>query len=116
MGPQAMEGDLKVSPGTTLQAGYDFTVPGNHASFSLTVSNPQMVFAVRCVCGATPSASTFTVTMPTQTYAVTTDQWYPSGDQHSPLCTRARSLSRTCAAAGSCGSPSLPVGSVGGGA
>ncbi len=29
MGPQAMEGDLKVSPGTTLKAGYDFTVPGN---------------------------------------------------------------------------------------
>jgi hypothetical protein len=85
MGPQAMEGDLKVSPGTTLEAGYDFTVPGNHASFSLTVSDPQVVFAVRCVSGATPSAATFTVTMPTQTYAVTNDQWYPSGDQSSPL-------------------------------
>jgi hypothetical protein len=44
-----------------------------------------VVFAVRCVSGATPSASTLTVTMPTQTYAVTSDQWYPSGDQHSPL-------------------------------
>ena len=85
MGPQAMEGDLKVSAGTTLEAGYDFTVPGNHASFSLTVSNPQVVFAVRCVSGATPSAATFTVPMPTQTYSVTSDQWYPSGDQHSPL-------------------------------
>jgi len=80
-----MEGDLKVSPGTTLKAGYDFTVPGNHASFSLTVSNPHVVFAVACVSGATPSASTFTVVMPTQTYAVTSDQWYPSGDQSSPL-------------------------------
>jgi hypothetical protein len=85
MGPQAMEGDLKVSPGTTLEAGYDFTVPGNHASFPLTVNNPQVIFAVRCVSGATPSAATFTVTMPTQTYSVTNDQWYPSGDQHSPL-------------------------------
>lgn len=85
MGPQAMEGDLKVSPGTTLKVGYDFTVPGNHASFSLTVSNPQVVFAVACVSGATPSASTFTVAMPAQTYAVTNDQWYPSGDQSSPL-------------------------------
>jgi hypothetical protein len=64
MGPQAMEGDLKVAPGTTLKVGYDFTVPGNHASFSLTVSNPQVVFAVACVSGATPSASTFTVAMP----------------------------------------------------
>jgi hypothetical protein len=35
--------------------------------------------------GATPSASTFTVPMPTQTYSVTSDQWYPSGDQSSPL-------------------------------
>jgi len=85
MGPQAMEGDLKLSPGTTLQVGDDFTVPGNHASFSLTVNNPQVVFAVRCVSGATPSASTFTVPMATQTYALTNDQWYPSGDQHSPL-------------------------------
>ena len=39
---------------------------------------------MRCVSGATPSAATFTVTMPTQTYAATNDQWYPSGDQHSP--------------------------------
>lgn len=85
MGPQAMEGDLKVSPGTTLKAGYDFTVPGNHASFSLTVSHPQVVFAVACVSGAAPSASTVTVVMPAQTYAVTSDQWYPSGDQNSPL-------------------------------
>jgi hypothetical protein len=80
-----MEGDLKVSPGTTLMAGYDFSVSGNHASFSLTVNNPQVVFTVNCVSGATPSQSTLTVTMPTQTYAVTNDQWYPSGDQHSPL-------------------------------
>ena len=85
MGPQAMEGDLKVSPGTTLKVGYDFTVPGNSASFSVTVSNPQVVFVVACVSGATPSASTFTVAMPTQSYGVTNSQWYPSGDQSSPL-------------------------------
>jgi hypothetical protein len=80
-----MEGDLKVSPGTRLEAGYDFTVPGNHASFSLTVSTPRVVFAVACVSGATPSARTFTVSMPARTYRVTSDQWYPNGDQNSPL-------------------------------
>lgn len=85
MGPQAMEGDLKVSPGVTLKAGYDFTVPGNHASFSVTVTNPQVVFAVACASGAAPSASTLTVVMPAQSYAVTGSQWYPSGDQSSPL-------------------------------
>jgi hypothetical protein len=83
MGPQAMEGDLKVSPGTRLEVGYDFTVPGNHASFSLTVSTPRVVFAVACLSGATPSARTFTVAMPARTYRVTSDQWYPSGDQSS---------------------------------
>ena len=85
MGPQAMEGDLKVSPGTTLMAGYDFTVPGNSASFPLTVNNPRVVFTVNCVSGATPTQPTLTVKMPTQTYSVTNSQWYPSGDQHSPL-------------------------------
>jgi hypothetical protein len=85
MGPQAMEGDLKVSPGTTLSAGYDFTVPGNNSSFWVTVTDAKAVFAVACVSGATPSASTFTVSMQPQAYSVSNSQWYPSGDQSSPL-------------------------------
>jgi hypothetical protein len=85
MGPQAMEGDLKVSPGVTLRVGYDLAVPGNKASLSLTVNNPQVVLTVRCVSGASPSQSTETVSMPSQTYTVTNDQWIPSGDQNSPL-------------------------------
>jgi len=85
MGPQAMDGDLKVSPGVTLKVGYDFAVAGNKASFSLTVNNPQVVLTVRCVSGASPSQSTATVSMPSQTYTVTNDQWIPSGDQNSPL-------------------------------
>ena len=51
MRPQAMEGNLIVSPGDTLQAGYDFTLPGNNAAPTLTVSNIQVVFAVQCVSG-----------------------------------------------------------------
>ncbi len=52
MRPQAMEGNLIVSPGDTLQAGYDFTLPGsNNATLTLTVSNVQVVFAVQCVSG-----------------------------------------------------------------
>jgi hypothetical protein len=85
MGPQAMEGDLKVSPGTALKVGYDLTVPGNSASFWITVTDAKIVFAVRCVSGATPSASTFTVSTPPQAYAVTNAQWYPSADQSNPL-------------------------------
>jgi hypothetical protein len=85
MGPQAMEGDLKITPGTVLSAGYDFTLPGNNAAVTVSVGTPKVVFAVNCVSGATPSATTLTVSMPTQSYAVTNSDWYPSGDQHSPL-------------------------------
>jgi hypothetical protein len=85
MGPQAMEGDLRVSPGTTLKTGYDLTIPGNNSSLWVTTSDLAVVFAVRCVSGATPTASTLTVSMPPQAYYITNSQWYPSGDQSSPL-------------------------------
>jgi len=85
MGPQAMEGNLQVAPGATLRAGYDFTLPGNKNSLTMTVSAAQVTFAVACVSGATPSSPTLTVTLTDQTYQITNDQWYPSGDQSSPL-------------------------------
>jgi hypothetical protein len=80
-----MEGDLHVSPGATLEAGYDFTLPGNHNTLTLNVDNPMVVFTVHCASGANPSSSTLTVPMPAQAYQVTNDQWYPSGDQSSTL-------------------------------
>jgi hypothetical protein len=85
--PSGRASTAEVSPSLrrSLKAGYDFTLPGNHNSLTLTVSAAQVTFAVRCASRATPSASTFTVTMQAQSYAVTNDQWYPSGDQSSPL-------------------------------
>ena len=85
MGPQAMEGDLKVSPGAALKAGYDFTLPGNSTPRTALVGRPQAVFTVRCVSGEAPSAATLTVPMPEQTYALLGSEWTPSGDQRSPL-------------------------------
>jgi hypothetical protein len=86
MGPQAMEGDLKLAPGTTLKVGYDLTVPGLSSPVNVTVTNPKVTFTnVHCASGATPTQSSFTVTMPNATYNVTTTAWYPSGDQSSPL-------------------------------
>ena len=84
MGPQAM-GNLQVTPGTTLQAGYDLTLPGNNKSLTMTVSAAQVTFAVSCVSKAAPSALTLTVPVQRQTYQITGAQWYPSGDQSSPL-------------------------------
>lgn len=85
IGPQAMEGDLKVAPGATLKVGYDFTLPGNKSHFSAFISNAKVVFQARCVSGAVPSSSSFTATMPNTTYSVTDQSWYPSGDQRSSL-------------------------------
>jgi hypothetical protein len=81
MGPQAMEGNLQVAPGATLKVGYDFTMPGNHNTLTMTVSAAQVTFAGSCASTGTPVA--FTVTMPAQSYSITNDQWYPSGDQSS---------------------------------
>jgi DNA-directed RNA polymerase specialized sigma24 family protein len=84
MGPQAM-GNLLVTPGTTLQAGYDLSVPGNKTSLTMTVSAARVTFAISCVSKAVPSAPTFAVPLQTRTYQITSDQWFPSGVQTSPL-------------------------------
>lgn len=85
MGPQAMEGDLRLSPGSVIQAGYDLSVPGNTSQLTIPVGSPQLVLRARCVSGATPSASQLTIAMPSQTYSVSDSDWYPSGDEHSAL-------------------------------
>jgi len=86
MGPQAMEGNLQVAPGATLKAGYDFTIPGDNNSVFVTFTDPEVTFDVKCASGMTPTMSTVTVPMPTQTYNSTNGgSWFPSGDQSSSL-------------------------------
>jgi len=80
-----MEGDLRVIPGATIKAGYDFTLPGNNKPWTVSFTEGKVVFAVRCVSGATPSAPTFTLTLPAQNYSVNNANWYPSGERSSSL-------------------------------
>jgi len=75
----------RVAPGATLAAGYDFTLPGNHNTLTMTVSAAKVTFPVACVSAAAPSQPTLTVNLKDQAYTITNDQWYPSGDQSSPL-------------------------------
>ena len=75
-----MEGSLKVNSGSTLKIGYDLSVPGNNSKIAFTVNGPTIVFTVACVSGK-PTASTFTATLPDQTYAFSDSGWYPSGSQ-----------------------------------
>ena len=85
MGPQGMEGNLVVTPGTVLNAGYDFTIPGMHPAVAITFTAPTLAFGGRCV--SSGAVAPLTVPMPSQTYAVPANngQWFPSGDQRSAL-------------------------------
>jgi hypothetical protein len=84
MGPQSMEGNLRVAPGTELLAGYDFTIPGTHPAATIEVDNAQISFVTRCADGTQGSV---TVTIPDASYTdpANSPSWYPSGDQHSSL-------------------------------
>jgi hypothetical protein len=85
MATQAMEGNLKVKPGDTLMAGYDFTMPGNHSAATVLFTTTMVTFQAQCVTGA--GGGTIVVHMPDSIYTdpVNNSQWFPSGDQHSPL-------------------------------
>src|SRR5436309_11031197 len=52
IGPQAMEGDLKVMPGDVLSAGISFTMPGTHPEATVGFGHPNVVFDVQCVTGS----------------------------------------------------------------
>jgi hypothetical protein len=85
IGPQAMEGNLRLSPGATLEAGYDFTMPGNHPAATVTFVGAMVTFAWTCVSG--PGNGNLVVSMPDQqSYTDTQNRsaWYPSGQQNSP--------------------------------
>jgi hypothetical protein len=88
MGPQGMEGNLQVAPGNTLKAGYDFTIPGDNNPVTVTFTNAEVTFNVKCTNGTIlPPGTTVTVPMTTpQTYTSTNGaNWYPSGNQSSML-------------------------------
>ena len=84
MGPQAMEGNLQLAPGTVLSVGYDFTMPGNHPGATVSFLAGSVAFEATCASG--PGGATIVVGLPDASYTDPEDSsaWYPSGDQHSP--------------------------------
>ncbi len=83
MGPQAMEGDLKVAAGSVLFVGYDFTIPGNHPTATVTFLGGSVAFQATCTSG--PGQGTIVVALADASYTdpQNSSDWYPSGDQHS---------------------------------
>ena len=90
MGPQAMEGDLKVPMGSTLKVGYDFTIPGSHVAQTVSFVGAHVDFAYTCVDGpSTPHGVTpigsGTLSVPMADAAnldpANSSAWYPSAKQ-----------------------------------
>jgi len=71
-----------IHPGDSFRVGYDFTIPGNNDAVAVAWSNPRAVVNYTCPDG---SAGAFAISMPNYKVTVSDGQWYPSGDQHSPL-------------------------------
>jgi hypothetical protein len=82
---QAMNGDQKVKQGSTLSAGFDFTMPGNHPAATVGFLGSKVTFNATCATG-TPHSMTITVNIADQSYTdpLNSFAWYPSGDQNSP--------------------------------
>jgi Subtilase family len=79
---QAMDGNLQVTPGTTLEAGYDFTMPGPHPAAKVIFPHATVTFAATCVSG--PGGGTITVPLSKGVYVDPLNDgkdWFPTGDQ-----------------------------------
>jgi hypothetical protein len=98
---QAMDGDLKVPPGSEMQVGYSFTIPGDHSPATIGFVGAKVTFNVTCTAG-TPSNSTFVVATPDQSYVdpQNSGAWYPSGDQKSALTYQGSAPVPTCSVQG----------------
>ena len=80
---QAMAGDLKVAQGSTLSAGYDFTMPGSHPAATVGFLGTTVTFNATCASG-TPGSQPIAVYIDDQGYddPANSSAWYPSGDQN----------------------------------
>ncbi len=83
MGPQDMEGDQKLAPGTVLEVGYDVTMPGNHPAATVSFVSASVTYQATCVSGS--GGGSFTVPIANQSYSdpQNSTAWYATGDQQS---------------------------------
>ena len=90
MGPQAMEGNLIVSPGTIIKAGISFTIPGSHPATTVQFADPLITFKnIVCTSTGTSSGRDFGHALGSGSllgpYSVPANDtaWIPTGDQAS---------------------------------
>jgi len=90
-----MEGNLPIPAGSTVRAGYDFTMPGNHPDAHVTFMNGSVTVHVTC---PDNSVHPLTISLPTQTHddPLNSNAWYPSGDQSKPSVYQGSLVSKVC--------------------
>lgn len=81
IGPQAMEGNLRVNPGDTLETGYDFTIPGQHPAAALVFTEAGVTFQALCASGSGGGTIVVGIADANYTDLENSPDWYPSGDQ-----------------------------------
>jgi hypothetical protein len=79
-----MEGSLKIAPGDTVLAGYDFTMTDSHGAVTIMISG---YVAVHVHCGETGGNYDIIIPFPCVIYELcaNNDSWIPSSDQGSSL-------------------------------
>jgi len=88
IGPQAMEGNLIISPGTIVKAGLSFTIPGSHPATTVQFADPAVSFD-NVVCTSGSGGGSFTVALGSGgllgPYSDPSNDtaWLPTGDQAS---------------------------------
>ena len=91
----SMEGNLAIAAGSTVQAGYDFTMPGSHPDAHVTFTNGSVTLQVTC---PDNSVHPLIIDLPTLVYddPQNSSAWLPSGDQSSSLVFQGSTISTVC--------------------
>lgn len=81
---QALDGNLQVNPGATLEAGYDFQTSGHHPAARVSFSHANVSFNASCASG--PGNQVIRVHLARGSYIEPANDggnWYPTADQSS---------------------------------
>ncbi len=87
-GPQAMEGEQRIKPGTEIKGGWDFKISDFHTTkWNVTFAEGRIIFRhVACEKGEKPLKELLEIPLPKEIYNnVLINEWFPSGEQSNAL-------------------------------
>jgi hypothetical protein len=95
----SMEGNIQISNGDDVAAGYVFSVQGSHPDMSVEMANASVVFSGSCSNGGT---DTLTVPLKPGPFSVAAgdNSWIPTGDEASPASFEGSVVANVCGGSG----------------